>query len=90
MATVTVDGTLQQSIRYDGNGLKTFEILRKEYDATAVSEETKKQNEKNLKTWSKYYETEAEERTEEVENTVSSVSEFTQELIVGRDYTEME
>ena len=57
LATTTVNGVLESSVVYDGNGLKTFELLRKEYDRDVTKEEILliRENEAALKKWKKYY-----------------------------------
>ena len=79
---------MKQAVRYDGNGLKTFEVLRKEYDATAVSEETLENNKKQLQQWKKYYEEESENRTAGASSKNREDVDLTQTLISGHDYDE--
>ncbi|MCF0185931.1 MAG: RHS repeat-associated core domain-containing protein, partial [Bacteroidaceae bacterium] len=74
MATSSIDGVITSVVTYDGNGLKTFELLRKtrsfEGEYTVEGDEVEldiktrlKENEKALKSWEEYYDEIIEEES---------------------------
>ncbi len=61
LLTVTENGILQNAISYDGNGLKTFELLRKEYQYTEEETEINlvESNRKKLYDFQESFETDS-------------------------------
>ena len=86
LATTTVNGVLESAVTYDGNGLKSFELLRKEYQAdyTREQESLLEKNGEALQEWEKYYRSERTVR--EIEGEPSEG--YIEEQSAGRDYEE--